>query len=89
MEISLTPDVEERLNQLASQAGKGKEQVVQELIANYLEHDEWFRQEVAKGLASLDRGESVSRMMRWVGGWNDASARNDGPLVSGSRRGFR
>jgi RHH-type transcriptional regulator, rel operon repressor / antitoxin RelB len=59
MEISLTPDVEERLNQLASQAGKGKEQVVQELIANYLEHDEWFRQEVAKGLASLDRGESV------------------------------
>jgi len=59
MEISLTPDVEERLNQFASQAGKGKEQVVQELIANYLEHDEWFRQEVAKGLASLDRGESV------------------------------
>ncbi len=59
MEISLTPDAEERLNQLASQAGKGKEQVVQELIANYLEHDEWFRQEVAKGLASLDRGESV------------------------------
>jgi RHH-type transcriptional regulator, rel operon repressor / antitoxin RelB len=59
MEISLTPDVEERLNQLASQAGKGKEQVVQELIANYLEHDEWFRLEVAKGLASLDRGESV------------------------------
>jgi predicted transcriptional regulator len=32
---------------------------VQELVASYLEHDAWFRQEVAKGLASLDRGESV------------------------------
>jgi predicted transcriptional regulator len=59
MEISLTPEMEERLNQLASQAGKGKEQVVQELVASYLEHDAWFRQEVTKGLASLDRGESV------------------------------
>ena len=59
MEISLTPEMEERLDQLASKAGKGKEQVVRELVATYLEHDAWFRQEVAKGLASLDRGESV------------------------------
>jgi len=59
MEISLTPEMEERLNQLASQAGKEKEEVVQELVASYLEHDAWFRQEVAKGLASLDGGESV------------------------------
>jgi predicted transcriptional regulator len=60
MEISLTREMEERLNQVASQAGKGMEEVVQELVANYLEHDIWFRQEVARGLASLDRGESVS-----------------------------
>jgi predicted transcriptional regulator len=60
MEISLTRDMEERLSQLASQAGKKKEVMVQELVANYLEHDAWFRQEVAKGLASLDRGESIS-----------------------------
>ena len=60
MEISLTPEMEARLTQIASQSGKGKDEVVQELISNYLEHDAWFRQEVAKGLASLDRGESVS-----------------------------
>jgi predicted transcriptional regulator len=59
MEISLTPEVEKRLSQLATQAGKGTEEVVQELVSNYIEHDAWFRQEVAKGLASLDRGESV------------------------------
>ena len=60
MEISLTREMQERLNQIAVQAGKGTDEVVQEVLINYLEHDAWFRQEVAKGLTSLDRGESVS-----------------------------
>jgi predicted transcriptional regulator len=60
MEISLTPEMQRRLNQIASQSGRGTEEVVQELVANYLEHDAWFRQEVEKGLASLDRGDAVS-----------------------------
>jgi predicted transcriptional regulator len=60
MEISLTPEMQEKLNQIASQSGKGPQEVVQELLANYLEHDAWFRNQVARGLASLDRGESVS-----------------------------
>ena len=60
MEISFTPEMEERLTQIASQTGKGADEVVQELVANYMQHDAWFRQEVANGLASLDRGESVS-----------------------------
>ena len=60
MEISLTPEMQEKLSQIASQSGKGPQEVVQELLANYLEHDAWFRNQVARGLASLDRGESVS-----------------------------
>jgi predicted transcriptional regulator len=60
MEISLTPEVEARLAQIASEEGKGAGQVVQELVANYLDHDEWFRREVQKGLASLDAGRFVS-----------------------------
>ncbi len=60
MEISFTPEMEERLTQIASKAGKGTEEVVQELVANYLQRDAWFRLEVAKGLASLDGGESLS-----------------------------
>ena len=32
---------------------------MQELVADYLIHDEWFRQEVQEGLASLDSGEFV------------------------------
>jgi predicted transcriptional regulator len=60
MEISLAPEVEARLARIASEEGKAANQVVQELVASYLDHDEWFRREVQKGLASLDGGKSVS-----------------------------
>jgi predicted transcriptional regulator len=60
MEISLTPEIEERLARIATEAGKAANEVVQELVADYLDHDEWFRREVQKGLASLDRGKFVS-----------------------------
>lgn len=60
MEISLAPELEAKLNRIASEAGKGANQVVQELVVNYLDHDEWFKREVQKGLSSLDDGKSVS-----------------------------
>ena len=60
MEISFAAELEAKLNRIASQTGRAASQVVQELVANYLDHDEWFRQEVGKGLASLDQGKSVS-----------------------------
>jgi predicted transcriptional regulator len=60
MEISLAPELEAKLTRIASEAGKAADQVVQELVASYLDHDEWFRQEVGKGLASLDGGKFVS-----------------------------
>jgi predicted transcriptional regulator len=60
MEISFAPELEAKLSRIAAQTGKGVDQVVKELVASYLDHDEWFRQEVEQGLASLDRGKSVS-----------------------------
>jgi predicted transcriptional regulator len=60
MEIPFAPDLEAKLNRIAAQTGKGADQVVRELVASYIDYDEWFRQEVAKGLASLDRGKSLS-----------------------------
>jgi predicted transcriptional regulator len=59
MEISFAPELEAKLNQVASQTGKGASQIVEDLVANYLDHDQWFRQQVQKGLDSLDRGEVV------------------------------
>jgi predicted transcriptional regulator len=60
MEISLAPELEARLARIASEAGKAANQVVQGLVADYLEHDEWFKREVQKGLASLDDGKFLS-----------------------------
>ncbi len=60
MEISFAPELEAKLSRIASQTGKGPDEVVRELVASYLDHDEWFRQEVGKGLASLDDGKAVS-----------------------------
>jgi predicted transcriptional regulator len=60
MEISLAPEVEARLAKIASDAGKAADQVVQELVASYVDHDEWFKREVQKGLDSLDDGKFVS-----------------------------
>jgi predicted transcriptional regulator len=60
MEISLQPEIEARLARIASEAGKPANQVVQELVANYLDHDEWLKREVQKGLDSLDSGKFVS-----------------------------
>ncbi len=60
MEISFAPELQAKLNRVASQTGKGPDEVVRELVASYLDHDEWFRQEVGKGLASLDQGKTVS-----------------------------
>ena len=60
MEVSLAPEVEARLARIASEAGKAASQVVEELIASYVDHDEWFKREVQKGLDSLDSGKFVS-----------------------------
>jgi predicted transcriptional regulator len=60
MEIPFAPELEARLKQVASQTGKAADQVVRELVANYFDHDEWFRQEVDKGLISLNNGKFVS-----------------------------
>jgi predicted transcriptional regulator len=60
MEIPLTAEFEARLNLIASKTGRPASQAVQELITAYLEHDVWFREEVQKGLTSLDQGKFLS-----------------------------
>lgn len=40
MEISFAPELEAKLARIASQAGKAPDEVVRELVASYLDHDE-------------------------------------------------
>ena len=59
MEILFPPELEDKLKRIAAQTGRGADQLVKELVESYVGHDEWFKQEVGKGLASLDRGEFI------------------------------
>lgn len=60
MEVHFTPELQDRLNQVAAENSSGSEEYVQQLVEHYLDHDAWFRQRVRKGLEQLDRGEFVT-----------------------------
>jgi predicted transcriptional regulator len=59
MEVHFSPEFEAKLRQVASASGRGAEQLVQEIVQTYMEHDAWFKAEVEKGLAQLDSGQFV------------------------------
>ena len=59
MEVRLKPDLEARLSRLASEQGRDRESLVVEAVERMVNYDEWFIQEVEKGLASANRGEFV------------------------------
>ncbi|MGA9527944.1 MAG: hypothetical protein WBS24_07510 [Terriglobales bacterium] len=40
MEISLAPELEAKLNRIASQSGKAPAEVVRELVTNYLDYED-------------------------------------------------
>ncbi len=60
MEIAFTPELEAKLNQIASENGRAADQFVMDLVATQLSHEEWLRREVENGLAFLDSGDFIS-----------------------------
>jgi predicted transcriptional regulator len=52
--------LEAELQRIAAETGRPADEVVVDMVATQLDHDAWFRGEVRKGIASLDRGESLS-----------------------------
>jgi predicted transcriptional regulator len=60
MEIALTPELEAKLQRLAAQTKRGAEDIVREAVQAYLDHDQWFRNQVQQGLGQLERGEFLS-----------------------------
>jgi predicted transcriptional regulator len=59
MEVRLNPDLQAKLTRLAAQQGRDSEALVVEAVERLVSYDEWFLQEVEKGLAAADRGEFV------------------------------
>jgi predicted transcriptional regulator len=60
MEVQLTPEQEAELSKLTTRKGRNANQLAQEVIGFYLEHEARFIEAVKRGLESLDRGEYVS-----------------------------
>ncbi len=59
MEVRLNPDLQAKLTRLATQQGRDSESLVVEAVERMVNYDEWFMQEVEKGLAAAARGEFV------------------------------
>jgi predicted transcriptional regulator len=60
MEVHLTPEQEAELSKLATRKGRNANELAEEVIGFYLEHEARFIEAVKRGLESLDRGEYVS-----------------------------
>jgi predicted transcriptional regulator len=59
MEVQFTQDQQAKLSRMAAAQGRAAEVLVQEAVDRLLRYEEWFSQEVDKGLAAADNGEFV------------------------------
>jgi predicted transcriptional regulator len=68
MNLQVPPELEAKLIRLAADTGRSVDQLVLDLLATSVDHDDWFRREVEKGRAAaregrlLDHDEVASRM---------------------------
>ena len=60
MEIPLSPDVQSKLARLTAERGRDAEALAREAIERFVDYDEWFVNEVEKGLAQIARGEVLT-----------------------------
>jgi len=59
MTLTLSEDLQNRLNQIALRSGRAAESLAQEAIERFVGYDEWFVREVEKGLEAGDHGELI------------------------------
>jgi predicted transcriptional regulator len=57
MEVKLSPELQARVERIASQQGRDPESLVREAVERLADYDQWFIRQVEKGLAQVDRGE--------------------------------
>jgi predicted transcriptional regulator len=60
MDVSLDPAVQAKLLRLAAERGRDAEGLAREAIERFVDYDEWFFNEVEKGLAQIDCGELLT-----------------------------
>ena len=60
MEVILSADLQAKLARIARERQTNPEALAQEAIERLVNYDDWFRREVEKGLAQIERGETLS-----------------------------
>jgi predicted transcriptional regulator len=59
MEVHFNPDLQAKLSRMAAQRGRTTEALVEEAVEQLVDYEEWFLEEVDKGIAAADRGELI------------------------------
>ena len=60
MEVTLSADVQAKLTRIAHERGTDPQALAREAIERLVGYDDWFVGEVEKGLAQIERGETLS-----------------------------
>jgi predicted transcriptional regulator len=60
MEVHLTPDLQAKLMSSAAQQGRNPDELVQDVIARYLDEEVRFAEAVKRGEDALERGEYLT-----------------------------
>jgi predicted transcriptional regulator len=61
MEIELSPEIQAKLERIASQQGRDTKSLVKEAVERLVDYDECFLRQVEIGLAQVDRGELLEQ----------------------------
>ena len=59
MEVHLRPELEAKLAEMAERQGRDGRALIEEAVERLIAYDQWFIEEVEKGLAAAARGEFV------------------------------
>jgi predicted transcriptional regulator len=59
MEVTLSPDLQAKLTRVAHDRGTDAQALAREAIERFVDYDDWFVREVEKGLAQVDRGQTL------------------------------
>jgi predicted transcriptional regulator len=60
MEVPFTPELEAKLTDAAAERGRRPDELVQEVVARYLDADARFAEAVKIGESELERGEYLT-----------------------------
>jgi predicted transcriptional regulator len=60
MEVNFVPELQEKIQRIAAENHRDPGEVVQEIVATYLEQEPWYREKVEASIARLDKGEYLT-----------------------------